>query len=103
MYDNATATGYGEATGTSINLNRLTARGNDTSPRFGNMVFWIYDYANTGVYKPLAFTGQATGNGVRFFMSGMSQWNDTAAINRVDFITTSNNFKVGTFRLYGVE
>lgn len=63
----------------------------------------VLQYANTGVYKTLLFSGANDKNGSGNAQSAIGLWRSTAAINRIDIIASVNNFTAGsTAALYGI-
>jgi hypothetical protein len=72
-----------------------------SSNPINSLIFSINDYANTTTYKTTLLRGSDSGGEVG---AGISLWRNTAAINRLDFVTGAGNWAVGsTFTLYGIK
>lgn len=89
----------------SVNLVGYYATTNSNANIFAPTVANFMNYSNTTTYKSLLSRSFAfdngTGTDVELF-AGL--WRSTAAITRVDLLTSSGNFAVGsTFTLYGVK
>lgn len=67
----------------------------------GITILNLMDYSNTTTYKTVLCR---SGNGGKGTQANVGLWRSTAAINRVDLITTNSTFASGsTFKLYGIE
>lgn len=61
----------------------------------------IMNYANTTTYKTALGRGNSAGN---LTLSAVALWRSTAAINRVDLLSTSTTYTAGTTAtLYGIK
>jgi hypothetical protein len=113
QFNNATASGYsftylygnGSTAGSSrqINSNRINIGNSSTTTTFDNtFVIHINNYANTSVYKNALYRSNNSSLNVE---TGIGLWQDTSAINRVDFkLTGSQTYASGsTFTLYGIK
>jgi len=94
-----------DSTISSINLLAYYAATNSTGNIFAPTVATFMNYSNSTTYKTLLSRSGAfdnsTGRDVELF-AGV--WRSTAAITRVDLLTSSGNFAVGsTFTLYGIK
>ena len=91
--------------GSSINLLGYYATTNSSGNIFAPTVANIMNYSNSTTYKTLLSRSYAQDNGTgkdAELFAGV--WRSTAAITRVDLLTSSGNFAVGsTFTLYGIK
>jgi len=76
----------------------------DTSIRFGNFQFIIYNYASTSLVKAFNAQGGCGHNGGLYTNTLSGQWNNsTDAITSVKFTNAQGtNLKAGTIQIYGV-
>lgn len=102
---NYSATGI-DGNGSSASSFRLS---NQTDAIAGSMsgeqsvsIIQVMNYSNTTTYKTTISRGNNPSNRTRAYVS---LWRSTAAINRIDVLTSDpNNFAVGTtFSLYGIQ
>jgi hypothetical protein len=98
------ATSYGSANESSINVDSLTAQ-NSTANLFGAFVLDILDYANVNKYKTTRYLGghDANGSGVVNFGSG--NWRSTSAITSIQITPgLGTGFaQYSSFALYGIK
>jgi len=89
----------------SINLLAYYAGTNSNANIFAPTVATFMNYSNSTTYKTLLSRSYAQDNGTgkdAELFAGV--WRSTAAITRVDLLTSSGNFAVGsTFTLYGIK
>jgi hypothetical protein len=66
---------------------------------------WLYNYTNTSVRKQIQNESSFKRNfgGYEMATTDSGWWNNTSAINRVDFITNAGTFTQGTIKIYGVK
>lgn len=67
---------------------------------------YIYDYANTTTWKVLSTQAVAPNatTPTNYGQNRLNQyWNQTSAVNRLDFLPSSGNFTAGTVYVYGVN
>jgi hypothetical protein len=88
-----------------INIQGYYAATNSTGNIFLPAFINIMNYSNTTTYKNLISRAYAVDNGtgtdVEMFVG---VWRSTNAITRIDLVTNSGNFAVGsTFTLYGIK
>ena len=66
-----------------------------------NLIFNVQNYSNTTTNKTTLLRGSDSGGEVG---AGVSLWRNTAAINRLDFVTGAGTWSTGsTFTLYGIK
>jgi hypothetical protein len=100
---NGTSATAGVTTSTSF-ISIFGAIANTTANVFGGGIIDILDYANTNKNTTLrALTGvDYNGSGNIDFSSGL--WNNTAAINQIEFSLNTGNFaQYSHFALYGIK
>jgi hypothetical protein len=101
--DGTSAYASGYATQTSIEL-RSYSVGNSATNIMGVSIMDVIDYASTSKYKTLrAFGGvDKNGSGNIELCSGL--WQNTAAITRIDLVTSGTLWSSSTtFALYGIK
>jgi len=65
------------------------------------LIFNINNYSKTTIYKTTISRSADSGGEVG---AGVSLWRNTAAINRLDFVTGAGNWAIGsTFTIYGIK
>jgi hypothetical protein len=72
-----------------------------SSNPINNLIFNVQNYSNTTTNKTTLLRGSDSGGEVG---AGVSLWRNTAAINRLDFVTGAGTWSTGsTFTLYGIK
>jgi hypothetical protein len=82
------------------------SNGQDSAVDDSLMVINIFDYTNTTTWKLLnasSLTNNTTTNTSLNYSFNMGAFNQTGAINRLDFFPQSGTFTTGTILLYGVK
>ncbi len=97
--------GNGSTAGSSrqASSNRINIGNSSTTTTFDNIfIIHINNYTNTSVYKNALYRSNNSSLNVE---TGIGLWQDTSAINRVDFkLTGSQTYASGsTFTLYGIK
>ena len=82
------------------------SNGQDNAVDDSSMVINIFDYTNTTTWKLLnasSLTNNGTTNTSLNYSFNMGAFNQTGAIDRLDFFPQSGTFTTGTILLYGVK
>ena len=88
---------------TQMEISGAMAQSGQGADAYGQVEIWIYDYANTATYKPMFALGSSfnASSNKKCWSNGF--WKNTAAITSITLTDTNAvNFKLGTFRIYGV-
>lgn len=94
-----TTTGSGRAS-SQTSIGYLASA--ETSATYNGVCYiHLLGYSNTTTFKSLLSLG---GNSVEFIRNTVSLWRSTSAITKVDVVSLTGNFKVGSsFSLWGVK
>jgi hypothetical protein len=100
-YSRTTLTGNGGSVSSfnepNVSSTNIGIMGTDNT----NTIIHIQNYSNTTTYKTFLSRGNSAANSSR---ANVGLWKNTAAINRLDFISSSSTFISGsTFTLYGIK
>jgi len=101
--DGASTYANGYATQTSIEL-RSYSVGNSATNIMGVSIMDVIDYASTSKYKTLRSAGGVDKNGSGNIELCSGLWQNTAAITRIDLVTSGTLWSSSTtFALYGIK
>lgn len=88
---------------TEFNSNNIAlAYSTDSSARYGQFVVEIWNYGSSTEYKAIRWYSAVYTNGTAYSSYMLGHWNSTSAITSVKFFSGSN-FKLGTFKVYGIS
>lgn len=109
QFNNDTAGNYTNYSGrnsigdTEFNSNNIAlAYNTDASSRYGQFVVEIWNYGSSTEYKAIRWYSAVYTNGTAYSSYMLGHWNSTAAITSVKFFSGSN-FRLGTFKVYGIS
>ncbi|CAB4145279.1 hypothetical protein UFOVP1221_11 [uncultured Caudovirales phage] len=102
--NNGTIGSNGANAYTNIETGLTFAATTDSSIRFGNFQFMIYNYASTSLVKAVNSQGGCGHNNGLYTNTLSGQWNNSAdAITSIKFTNAQGtNLKAGTIQIYGV-
>jgi len=88
---------------TEFNSNNIAlAYNTDGSARYGQFVLEIWNYGSSTEYKAIRWYSAVYTGGTAYSSYMLGHWNSTAAITSVKFLSGSN-FRLGTFKVYGIS
>ena len=109
QFNNDTAGNYTNYSGrnsigdTELNSNNIAlAYNTDGSARYGQFVLEIWNYGSSTEYKAIRWYSAVYTGGTAYSSYMLGHWNSTAAITSVKF-NSGSNFRLGTFKVYGIS
>ena len=88
---------------TEFNSNNIAlAYNTDASARYGQFVLEIWNYGSSTEYKAIRWYSAVYTGGTAYSSYMLGHWDSTAAITSVKFLSGSN-FRLGTFKVYGIS
>jgi hypothetical protein len=89
---------------TQMSIDGVMAQSGQGVDAYGQVQIWLYDYAQTTTNKPMFAFGSSFNSGTNRKCWSNGVWKNTAAITSITLTDTNSlNFKLGTFRIYGVS